>query len=175
MSREETREKIVRRMEDVTEAVSDMNKAMASTPEKKVETQTKIDSFKKKFPDATYIKPTTEIPTSGIRHPEWEKQRDYLHEYVVGVFESQLVGASLDFFLTGLPGDPYCRWIIPVNKTIGIPRFVAKHLSTNLCWKEMKPLGRNNEPQAFYDDEMTTPFSKFETKRRGTFHPINAF
>ena len=170
-----SKEKIVRRMEEVTDAVSDMNRAMQATPNQKVEAQTKLDEFKKKFPDAQYLTPTARIPTSGIKVPELEKQRDYLHEYVVGVFESQMVGQFLEFFKDGLPGDDYCRWRIPVNKTIGIPRHVAQHLSKNLSWKEMKPLRGSQEPQSFEADDMMTPFSNFETKRRGTFHPINAF
>ena len=175
MNQEASRNKIVRRMEDVTEAVGDMNKAMNKTEDQKTETQLKIDAFKKKFPDAIYIKPATEIPTGGVRHSEMEKQREYLHEYVIGVFESQMIMGALDFFLTGLPGDPYCRWKIPVNKTIGVPRFVAKHLSTNLAWKEMKPMSRSQEPQPFSEDDMMAPFGNFESKRRGTFHPINAY
>lgn len=171
----DTTKKLIRRTEDLSEAVNGMNKAMERTPESKVEAQSKISDFKKKFPDAKYIEPATKIPTGGIRHPEWEKQREYLTEYVIGVFESQLVGQQIDFFLSGLPGDDYCRWVIPVNKTIGIPRFVAKHLSTQLAWKEMRPMGRGNEPAAYYEDEMMAPFANFETKRRGTFHPINAY
>lgn len=162
-------------MEEVTEAVNDMHRAMASTPEVQTEKQVKIADFKKKFPDAKYLEPAVRIPTAGVKHPKWEEQREYLTEYVVGVFESQMISSELDFFLTGLPGDDYCRWKIPVNKTIGIPRFVAQHLSKGLCWKEMKPLGRGNEPVPFYEEEMMTPFANFETKRRGTFHPINAY
>ena len=169
------KQKIVRRTEEITEAVGDMNRAMANVQATKAERQLNIDEFKKKFPDAIYLEPAVRIPTSGVRHPEMEKQRDYLHEYVVGIFESQLIQGHLDFFLTGLPGDDYCRWKIPVNKPIGIPRFVAQHLAKNLSWKEMKPMGRGNEPQAYYEEEMMNPFTNFETKRRGTFHPINAY
>ena len=170
-----SKEKIVRNAEEISNAVNGMNAAMEKTPEREVEKTSRITEFKKKFPDATYLEPKTRIPTSGTRHPEWEKQRDYLHEYVVGVFESQMIVGKIEFWLTGLPGDDYCLWSIPCNKTVGIPRFVGKHLSTNLSWKEMKPLGRGNEPQSFYEDEMMNPFGNFETKRRGTFHPVNAY
>lgn len=169
------KEKIVRRTEDISNAVNEMNAAMEKTPEREVEKTSRVTEFKKKFPDATYLEPVTRIPTSGNKHQEWEKQREYLHEYVVGIFESQMIMGALDFFLTGLPGDDYCRWKIPANKTIGVPRYVAQHLAKNLCWKEMKPLGRGNEPSSFYEDEMMIPFAQFETKRRGTFHPVNAY
>lgn len=170
-----SKDKIIRRTEEIAEAVAGMNDAMKRAKESSEEKTLKISEFKKKFPDAIYLEPAVRIPTGGIPHPEWEKQRDYLHEYVVGVFESQLVGGALDFFLTGLPSDDYCRWKVPVNTTVGIPRFVAQHLSKNLSWKEMKPLGRGNEPQSFYEEEMMAPFGNFITKRRGTFHPINAY
>lgn len=170
-----TVQKEVRKMQDIENAVQGMHKAMERTPDQKIDAQTKMSEFKKKFPDARYLEPATRIPTGGIKHEEFEKQREYLTEYVVGIFESQLVVGSLDFYLTGLPGDDYCLWKIPVNKAIGIPRFVAQHLNKNLNWKEMKPLGRNQEPVAFEEQDVTAPFHNFETKRRGTFHPINAY
>lgn len=170
-----SKDKIIRRTEEIEQAVAGMNEAMKKSKETAEEKTLKLSEFKKKFPEATYIEPSVRIPTGGIPHPELEKQRIYLHEYVVGVFESTLVGGALDFFLTGLPGDDYCRWKIPVNKTVGIPRFVAQHLSKNLSWKEVMPLGRNQEPTAHSDEDMMNPFNNFVTKRRGTFHPINAY
>lgn len=167
--------KIVRKAEDICNAVNEMNEAMARTPEREAEKVCKISEFKKKFPDATYLEPAVKIPTAGNRHPEWEKQREHLHEYVVGIFESQMIQGKLEFFLTGLPGDDYCKWVIPVNKAIGIPRFVARHLEKGLGWKEMKPLGRDNIPKDYYEEEMMEPFSKFEFKKRGHFHPLNSY
>jgi len=170
-----SKDKIIRRTEEIEQAMAGMSEAMRKAKEVTEEKTQKITEFKKKYPDALYLEPVHRIATGGLPHPELEKQRAYLHEYVVGIFESQLVGGVLDFFLTGLPSDDYCRWKIPVNKPVGIPRFVAKHLSEKLAWKEMKPLGKGNEPQSFYEEEMMAPFGNFVTKRRGTFHPINAY
>lgn len=170
-----SREKIVRRTEEIADAVHAMNAAMERTPEKEIEKTSKVTEFKKKFPDAVYLEPAVRIPTGGIKHPEMEKQRDYMHEYVVGIFESQIIQGKLEMFLTGLPGDDYCKWVIPVNKPVGVPRFVAQHLSKQLAWKEMKPLGRDNMPKDYWEEEMMTPFAQFEYKRRGTFHPINSY
>jgi len=170
-----SKEKIIRRTEDLAEAVNGMNEAMAKVPQGRIDAQLKITEFNKKFPDAKYVEPKHRIPTAGVKHEEWEKQRELLHEYVVGIFESQIIQGKIEFWLTGLPGDDYCLWSIPCNKPVGVPRFVGQHLSKGLSWKEMKPLGRDNEPQSFYEEDMITPFTKFETKRRGTFHPINAY
>ena len=167
--------KIVRNMADIEQAVGGMNEAMKKTPEKEQEKLTKIAEFKKKFPDAAYIEPKVRIPTGGNRHPEWEKQREYFHEYVVGIFESQMILGKHEFFKDGLPGDDYCLWSIPVNKPIGVPRYIAKHLAEGLGWKEMLPLGKNNQPKDYYEEEMMEPFGKFEYKKRGHFHPINAY
>ena len=167
--------KIVRQMGDIQDAVNDMTKAMASTPERESEKNLQISEFKKKFPDAIYLTPSTKIPTGGIPHPEFEKQREYLWEYVVGIFESQMIMGKLEFFLTGLPGDDYCKWSIPANKPVGVPRFVAKHLEKGLGWKEMKPIARTQDPQAFNDEDICKPFEQFEYKKRGNFHPISAY
>lgn len=173
-----SKEKIIRRTEEICEAVNEMNQAMTKTPERETEKRSKITEFKKKFPEALYIEPSERRPTGGVRCPEYERQNgglEYLKEYVIGVFESPMIVGTLTFDLGEIPGEDYCRWKIPVNKTIGIPRFVAKHLAKNLAWKEMKPMGRGNEPQAYYEEEMMAPFNNFEYKRRGTFHPINSY
>lgn len=170
-----SKEKIVRQVEDFSNAVQDMRNAMNKTPEAVSERQMKVTSFQKQFPDALYLEPKHRIPTKGVRNSEKDKNKDYLHEYVVGIFESQLVGSKLTLWKDGLPGDDFCMWEIPVNRPVGIPRFLAQHLSKELKWKEMLPLGRNNEPQAVYDEEMMKPFERFVEKRRGTFHPINSY
>lgn len=173
-----SREKLVKRVEDLSDAVNDMHKAMANTPEVIDERKVQMTEFQKKYPDVKYIEPSMKIPTGGARCPKYHERHgslEYLKEYVTGIFESQLVGATFTFDLGEVPGEDYCRWTIPTNKPIGLPRYVAKHLSTHLAWKEMKPLGKNQEPQAYSDDEITKPFENFETKRRGTFHPINAY
>jgi len=172
------RPKIVRRLEEVTEAVADMNRAMATTPEGESEKKLTISEFKKKFPDALYLEPIQKIPTGAPRNPQYEKVHgslEYLMEYVVGVFESQMIGGNLKFDLAEIPGVDYCRWEVPVNKPVGVPRYVAKHLQKGLGWKEMVPLGRDNEPTAFYEEEMVKPFQKFVHKKRGTFHPIESY
>lgn len=169
------KQKVVRRTEDLAEAMSGMRAAMDQAKETIPERQLKITEFKKKYPDVLYIEPHPRIPTQGIKHPEMEKQRDYLWEYVTGIFESQIIVGKLEFFLTGLPGDDYCKWSIPVNKPVGVPRFVALHLSQQLGWKEMKPLGKGNMPREYHEEEMMEPFSQFEYKKRGHFHPLNAY
>lgn len=171
-----SKEKVVRKTEDFEEAVRGMNKAMEKVPAKEQEKQLQISEFKKKFPDARYLEPLKRVPTSGTRHPELEKQRDYMWEYVVGVFESVLVGGKLDFWLTGLPGDDYCWWSIPVNTPVGIPRFVAKHLQNGLGWKEMQPLSSQMaDPQTVYAEDVMRPFENYIYKKRGTFHPMNSY
>lgn len=173
------KEKLVKRVEDLCDAVNDMNRAMENVPsvfeeEKKV----KLTNFQKKHPDVLYIEPQQKIPTGGAPSKAYHDKYgslEYLTEYVAGVFESQMVGATFTFDLGEIPGEPYCRWKIPVNKPIGLPRFVAKHLSTHLAWKEMKALGQNQEPQAFNEEDVTKPFQNFETKRRGNFYPLNAY
>ena len=169
------KERIVRKTEDMVNAVSDMRQAMQRTPEKVADSKIKMTEFQKKHPDVLYIEPKTRIPTQGNKHPELEKQREYLTEYVVGVFESEMINGQLDFFKTGLPGDDYCQWVIPVNRPVGVPRFIAQHLAKGLGWKEMKPLGRGNEPKAFYEEEMTKPFEEFVYKKRGHFRALNEF
>lgn len=173
-----SKEKILRRTEDFCDAVNDMNSAMSKTQEREQERLCKVTEFKKKFPDALYLEPKEKRPTGGVRNEEYEKRNgglEYLLEYVVGIFESQMITGYIEFDLGEIPGQDYCRWKVPVNKAVGVPRFVAKHLAKGLGWKEMKPLGKGNEPKEYYEEEMMTPFANFEYKKRGHFHPINAY
>ena len=170
--------KLVKQVEDLSNAVNDMNKAMEMTPSKEEEKKIQMTAFQKKYPDVRYIEPAQRIPTGGMRCPKYHEKNgslEYLTEYVTGIFESQIVGATFSFDLGEIPGEDYCRWTIPTNKPIGVPRFVAKHLSTHLAWKEMKPIGQNQDPPAHHPEEVTKPFQNFEIKRRGTFNPLSAY
>lgn len=177
--------KIVRRTEDFCNAVNDMNSAMAKVPAHEQERQLKVSEFKKKFPDALYLEPKERRPTGAKSNPDYAQvlakfeerygKLDHLLEYVVGIFESQMIFGSLPFDLGVIPGEDFCRWEIPVNKAIGVPRFVAQHLANNLGWKEMKPLGKDNQPKDYYEENMLEPFAKFEFKKRGHFYPLNAY
>lgn len=169
------KQKIIRKTQDFENAVQDMQKAMDATHEELPEQINKVTEFKKKFPDAIYLEPITRIPTQGVKHPEFEKQREYLCEYVVGMLESRDIIGEIKFYLAKIPGDDYCQWRVPFNKAVGVPRFVAQHLQKAGSWKEMKPLGRDNPPQEHYEENMMTPFNKFETKKRFHFHPINSY
>lgn len=172
-----SREKAIRRAEDFEEAVRGMKEVGAAQKEHvDVELTTKISSKDKREDGVLYIKATIEIPTGGVKHPEMEKQRDYLYEWVKGVYENKIIGGEgIEFFLTGLPGDPYCLWKIPANRPVAVPRFVAQHLSKGLQWKEPKPLAATQDPRVYHDYQIMAPFEEMVTKKRGTFTPLNAY
>jgi hypothetical protein len=172
-----TREKAVRRAEDFEEAVRGMKEAGSRQEEQvDVELTAKISTKDKREDGILYLEPAIRIPTGGNKHPEMEKQRSYLYEWVKGVYENKLIGGEgIEFFLTGLPGDDYCLWKIPANRPVALPRYVAQHLSKGLQWKEPKPLAATQEPRAYHDYEIMRPFEDVVVKKRGTFSPLNAY
>lgn len=171
-----SKEKIIRKTEEFADAVSEMNKVREMPMATSVELKAQITEAQKKDPSVKYLEPSIRIPTGGKRHPEAEKQREYMWEYVKGVYENMMVGGEgISFYLTGLPGDDYCRWDVPANKPVALPRFVAQHLSKGLQWREFKPLERNQEPHAYQENDMMKPFENMIIKKRGTFQPLSAY
>ena len=66
------KQKIVRRTEEIAEAVAGMHKAMEKSKVDTIDKQTRLSEFQKKYPDALYLEPANRIPTGGIPHPERE-------------------------------------------------------------------------------------------------------
>lgn len=95
------------------------------------EQQTEIPSkvlAKSEFPR---IEPKRTIFSQEKFNEKFRKERDYAWEYVDCICENiEIKGESVDFFLKKFPGEPAHEWVIPVNKPVSIPRFVAEHLHT---------------------------------------------
>lgn len=172
-----TKQKAVRSMEELETAVRGLREAGSVQEENvSVELDAKVSSKDKREAGILYLEPVTRIPTGGKKHPEIEKQREYLYEWVKGIYENKIIGGEgIDFWLGVIPGDDYCRWKVPANRPVALPRFVAQHLSKGLQWKEPKPLAPTQEPRAYYDHEIMTPFEDVIIKKRGTFSPLNAY
>lgn len=173
-----SREKLVRKVNDFEDAMTGMKVQDASGQAAEVEPQAKLSSKEKQSDGIPRIQPSYRIPVGPVKNKYTQETYEYLWEYVAGMYENMLQigsGISFNYVDERLPGDDYCRWDIPANKPIKIPRFLAQHLSKNLAWKEMKPLAKNEDPKAVEDYEITKPFQDFIVKKRGTFQPLSAF
>ena len=172
------REKFRRNVEDLEKAMSGMKIEDASGLAKQADPQSDITRSQKDETNIPHIKPSVRIPVGKVANKFDEKTYNYLWEYVAGVYENALqIGSGISFFFNDarLPGDDYCKWDIPANKPVKVPRFIAQHLANNLAWKEMKPLAKQQDPKPFHPEDMTAPFNDFVVKKRGTFQPLSAF
>jgi len=172
------KQKTVRKMEDLSIALASMKVEDASGQAKQLDPQSKLTSAEKNKSQIPRLEPSVRIPVGPVKNKPKDGVKEYLWEYVAGVYENALqIGSGISFYYNDerLPGDDYCRWDIPANKPIQIPRFLAQHLSKNLAWKEMKPLDRQSELPQCQDHEITKPFQEFVIKKRGTFQPLSAF
>ena len=176
MDKKKLNQEAIANTADLQETLKEMRIMNQGEGEISVEQKVELTEFQKKHPNVRWIKPKYSIPTGGKRNPEMDRTAEKVNEYVVGIFESQDIMGSLDFWLSSLPGDPYRLWNVPVNSPCAVPRHVAKHLSTKLFWKEIKPLPPGQEPTPRHEHEdLYQDLSKFNVKRRGTFHPIDSY
>lgn len=117
------------------DAFNEEVKALADAPLKaapleETEQQTKMSKRETAKYDAPYIKPERSIQCKEKPNEKYQKERDYMWEYVKIIAENnEIVGETIELWTKKFPGDPAHFWKIPVNKPIYVPRLVAERLT----------------------------------------------
>lgn len=125
---EKAAEKFDKFSEDVKSLSTDADRK--SIPEKESEPQTKLSKNEAKTLDAPTIKPNRAIFSKEKFDEKYRKDQEERSKYVKCIVENnEIVGESVQFWKKEWPGTPAQEWIVPVNKPVYIPRYIAEHLA----------------------------------------------
>lgn len=113
--------------------VDELNKA----PLEEGEPQTKLSSSEVNKSQEIWLKPIKSFPPG--QHPKtgkWEtfnekyrKEWEYDKEYVRFIAENlEIIGESIDTWTKPYPGIPCEEWIVPTNKPVYGPRYLAEQI-----------------------------------------------
>jgi len=102
---------------------------MNAAPKEDREQQTKIaQSDLDKMKDL-YLKPKRSIPSREKFNEEYRKEYEFAKEFVNFIAENhEIIGESIDLWTKPFAGMPAEEWIIPTNKPLWAPRYVAERI-----------------------------------------------
>ena len=127
-----------------------------------------------KMEDILYIEPKRKMSAFGKLLECEKKAHAHDWEYVKGILENQIVeGEPVSFWYCKYGGDHDCLWEIPCNRTVYLPRMIAKHLEEVM---QYHTFGYVQRPDTEWTtDEWTHKFGVTGTKYRAKFRPTEAF
>ena len=111
---------------------------MGQAPIAEQEPQTKLSSAQlEKFNDV-YLKPRKTIRSLEKFNERFREDYEYKKEYVKFIAENkEIIGESIDIWTKPFPGLPAEEWIVPVNKPVWGPRYLAEQI-TNCQYRRLK-------------------------------------
>jgi hypothetical protein len=102
---------------------------MNEAPKLDVEPQTKMSQVDIEKAKQTYLKPKRAIASREKFDEKWRKRYEFDKEYVQFIAENkEIIGESIDLWSKPYPGCPAEEWIVPTNKPVWAPRYVAEQI-----------------------------------------------
>ena len=102
---------------------------MNMAPKEETEQQTKLSTREIDKQKDIYLKPKRTIASKEKFNEKFRDNYNFDKEYVNFIAENkEIIGEDLDIWTKPYPGLPAEEWIIPVNKPIWGPRYVAEQI-----------------------------------------------
>lgn len=100
-----------------------------SAPREEVEQQTKLSSKEIANSKEIYLKPIKRIGSREKFNEKFRASFDYDKEFVRVIAEhKELIGESIECWTKPYAGMPAENWIVPTNKPVWMPRYLAEQL-----------------------------------------------
>lgn len=102
---------------------------MNATPKQEEEPQTKLSQNQIANAKDIYLKPKRTIPSYEKFNEDFRAKYEFDKEYVYFIAENkEIKGEDIDLWTKPYPGMPAENWIVPVNKPIWAPRYLAEQI-----------------------------------------------
>ncbi len=102
---------------------------MALAPKEETEMQVKMSTREQQAAKAIYLKPHKSIGTSQKFNEKFREQYQFDKEYVHFIAENkECKGETIDMWTRPYGGMPAEEWLVPVNKPVWAPRYVAEQI-----------------------------------------------
>lgn len=102
---------------------------MNEAPKMEMEQQTKLSSQQIAKSKDFYIKPSKTVGSKEKFNERFREEYEYKKEYVRFIAENkEIIGESIPVWTKPYPGMPAEEWMVPVNKPIWGPRYLAEQI-----------------------------------------------
>lgn len=103
--------------------------SMNSAVKKEVEPQTKIAQKDGEKSNETYLKPVRTISTPDKFNEKFRDKYNFAKEYVRFIAENkEIIGEAIELWTKPFAGIPAEFWLVPVNKPVWGPRYLAERI-----------------------------------------------
>lgn len=121
---------------------------MNQAPKLEVEPQTKIAQKDLAKMNDIYLKPNRVVSSREKFNEAYREDYNFRKEYVQFTAENhEVIGESITTWIKCFPGMPAEEWIVPVNKPVWAPRYVAERIKGSvyhrLQMEEKKVIGED--------------------------------
>lgn len=144
---------------------------MNEAPKQEVEPQTKLAQKDIDRSKDIYLKPIKSIGSREKFNEKWREHYNFSKEYVQFIAENkELIGESIDIWTKPYPGMAAEEWMVPVNKPVWGPRYLAEQIKKK-CYHRLtmqdRPIG------ADYAGQYTGQMVVDSTIQRLDAYPVN--
>jgi len=102
---------------------------MNEAPKQELEPQTKLSSKEIAKTNAIFLKPKTIISSREKFNESHRVDYNFANERVTFIAENnEIIGESIDMWTKPFPGMPAEEWIVPTNKPVNGPRYLAEQI-----------------------------------------------
>lgn len=102
---------------------------MNEAPKKELEPQTKLSSKEIENSQDIYLKPFRTISSREKFNEKFRDDYNFAKEYVRFIAENkEIKGETIDVWTKKFPGQPAEEWLVPVNKPVWGPRYLAEQI-----------------------------------------------
>jgi len=102
---------------------------MNETPKQDIEPQTQLARVDIEKAKDVYLKPKRTIGSKEKFDEKWRDSYNFAKEYVQFIAENkEIIGETIDMWTKPYPGCPAEEWMVPVNKAVWAPRYVAEQI-----------------------------------------------
>lgn len=130
-SAEKDLEKSMHLVDKFNESINTMTMdRMNEAPKQEMEPQTKLSSKDIEKSKDIYLKPKRSIGCKEKFNEKFRDQYNFQKEYVHFIAENkEIIGEDIDIWTRPFPGMPAEEWMVPTNKPIWGPRYLAEQIS----------------------------------------------
>lgn len=102
---------------------------MNAVPKEEIEPQTKIAQRDLDKQKDIYLKPKRTMSSREKFNEKFRDDYNFKKEYVSFIAENrELIGVEIELWIKPFPGVPCEEWVIPTNKLVWAPRYVAERI-----------------------------------------------
>ncbi len=125
-------DKAVKQVDEFNQSVKDLTlDRMNEAPKLELEPQTKLSSREIANSKDIYLKPKVTMSCKDVFNEKYRDAYNYAKEYVCFIAENnELVGEELDIWTKKFAGIPAEEWIVPTNKPVWGPRYLAEQIKS---------------------------------------------